>query len=65
LSKRFGDKSVKHLQIIECKQAKINKNKRCSNNKIKAAGFDFKYRDYESGYLNIFEEINDIENISK
>jgi len=64
LSKKFGDKSVKPLQYIKDNQGSVNKNKRCSNTKIKEEGFVFEFRDYESGYLNVLEQIGDIESIS-
>ena len=64
LSKRFGEKLISPLQYVEDKQEIINKNKRCSNKKIKEEGFVFEFRDYESGYMNILEQIEDIENIN-
>jgi len=53
------------LQYIEDKQERINKNKRCSNKKIKEEGFVFKFRAYESGYTNILEQVDDIKSISQ
>ena len=64
LSKKFGDNSVKPLLYIKDNLGEVNKNKRCSNTKIKEEGFVFEFRDYEPGYLNILEQIGDIESIS-
>lgn len=63
LCHRFGRKTVQAMQ--QSTQAIANKrnnnlNKRCSNQKIKAAGFVFKYADYQSGYRDVLHRLTDV-----
>lgn len=64
LCRRFGSKAVQAMQqssqAIDNKRNHSNLNKRCSNQEIRAAGFVFKYPDYQSGYRDVLLSLTDV-----
>lgn len=59
LSDKFGMQSAPPLQN-KGDQDNLKQNKRCSNQKIKQAGFGFKYADYTSGYKAVLDQLTDL-----
>lgn len=59
LSSKFDLQPDQPLQNKD-EQRNINQNKRCSNQKIKQAGFVFKYADYTLGYKAVLDQVIDL-----
>lgn len=60
IREKFG-KIISQINLPEENLEKQKLNKRCSNERIKKAGFCFNYPDYKAGYKSILEQINDME----